>query len=894
MTRLFSIAAFSFGAALVAWMGSNFIGNNALALFVSLVIGVTYLGGFIELMRFQQATGSLLAALAATHSKVDDLDAWLARLHPSLRTGVRLRIQGEHISLPGPVITPYLVGLLVMLGLLGTFVGMVDTMKGAVYALEGTSELQAVRQGLAAPIKGLGVAFGTSVAGVAGSAMLGLISMLSRRERILASAQLDQIVATTFQDFSLAHNRQQTFKALQSQAQALPEVVARLDQLAQGLGQMGEHISAALLANQQQFHQSVQGAYQALAEQVGQSLKHSLAESGRLAGESIQPVLSLMMQDIAEQARSTQAALGASVQQQVELVTQQFSQTSSDFKQAWASGLSAQESANQALLEAFEQAQQGWQMQQRQDEAVRLEQWRQQLATSQSEGAAALGQMASAVQAQLLQSGDQQAASLKQLQGEFATLAQALADQWQAAGEAQLLQQQALASSLEQCAQAILHSGQHSTAQLLSEAGRVLQASEQLVQQRLEGEARWLEQQREALAALSSRVTSQLDALHGAEAARGEAAVARLEALNLSVNSGLEAMTARIGEQLAALHGAEQGRAATLVEGFQQLHVAIGERLESLHGAEVGRGELMAARLESMSDRISGHLEALHAAEQIRAEASLSRLQQLNQVVGDKLEALHGAEVGRGEAVAARLDSMSAVMVERLEALHAAEQGRADAALARLAGLEEVVARHLGQLGNALEAPMSRLIETASEAPRAAAEVIEKLRAEISKNIERDNGLLQERQQIMEQLQGLSAALAQTAEGQRLAIEKMVASSSEALNKVSAQFNELVGAKVTQLTDVVDLFAGSAAELASLGEAFGFAVEQFGATNQQLMQRLGQIEQGLENAGSRSDEQLAYYVAQAREVIDHSMLSQQALIAEIRALSRAGELGSGA
>ena len=45
-----------------------------------------------------------------------------------------------------------------MLGLLGTFVGMVDTLRGAVSALEGTTELAAVRAGLAAD-QGLGSSF---------------------------------------------------------------------------------------------------------------------------------------------------------------------------------------------------------------------------------------------------------------------------------------------------------------------------------------------------------------------------------------------------------------------------------------------------------------------------------------------------------------------------------------------------------------------------------------------------------------------------------------------------------------------------------------------------------------------------------------------------------------
>ena len=44
-------------------------------------------------------------------------------------------------ALPGPGITPYLVGLLVLLGMLGTFLGMVVTLNGAVLALESTTDL---------------------------------------------------------------------------------------------------------------------------------------------------------------------------------------------------------------------------------------------------------------------------------------------------------------------------------------------------------------------------------------------------------------------------------------------------------------------------------------------------------------------------------------------------------------------------------------------------------------------------------------------------------------------------------------------------------------------------------------------------------------------------------
>ena len=76
----------------------------------------------------------------------------------------------------------------------------------------------------------------------------------------------------------------------------------------------------------------------------------------------------------------------------------------------------------------------------------------------------------------------------------------------------------------------------------------------------------------------------------------------------------------------------------------------------------------------------------------------------------------------------------------------------------------------------------------------------------------------------------------------------------------------------------------SAVELASLGEAFGRSVQLFQASNDKLLDGLQRIEASINRSTTRSDEQLAYYVAQAREVIDLSIASQQGLVEHLRQL----------
>jgi hypothetical protein len=80
----------------------------------------------------------------------------------------------------------YLVGLLVFLGLLGTFWGLLDTIRsvgGAISSLDAGNTADSVavfgelKNGLAAPLRGMGTAFSSSLLGRAGSLVLGFLDL---------------------------------------------------------------------------------------------------------------------------------------------------------------------------------------------------------------------------------------------------------------------------------------------------------------------------------------------------------------------------------------------------------------------------------------------------------------------------------------------------------------------------------------------------------------------------------------------------------------------------------------------------------------------------------------------------------------------------------------------
>jgi hypothetical protein len=178
------------------------------------------------------------------------------------------------------------------------------------------------------------------------------------------------------------------------------------------------------------------------------------------------------------------------------------------------------------------------------------------------------------------------------------------------------------------------------------------------------------------------------------------------------------------------------------------------------------------------------------------------------------------------------------------------------------------------------------LAQAAAEAPRAASQLMVELRQQLSDSLARDNAVLDERRRLMATLDRVLADVHQTANDQRAAIDARVASSTEVLAQAGTRVVDLVDAQAGRTAEVAAQLTGSAVEVASLGEAFGAAVEQFSASNERLGAHLQRVEEALGRSLSRSDEQLAYYVAQAREVIDLSITSQRQIVEDLERLAR--------
>ncbi|UGY19647.1 flagellar motor protein MotA [Bradyrhizobium septentrionale] len=106
-------------------------------------------------------------------------------------------------------ISRYMTGLLVFLGLLGTFWGLIETVGSVGKVIDGLKVggdsgalFDTLKEGLAAPLGGMGISFSSSLFGLAGSLILGFLDLQSSQAQNRFYTDLEDWLATTVRGIS--------------------------------------------------------------------------------------------------------------------------------------------------------------------------------------------------------------------------------------------------------------------------------------------------------------------------------------------------------------------------------------------------------------------------------------------------------------------------------------------------------------------------------------------------------------------------------------------------------------------------------------------------------------------------------------------------------------------
>jgi phage shock protein PspC (stress-responsive transcriptional regulator) len=193
---IFLLAVAAIAAALIGRLQSAFFANPLLnvVLIGVWVIGIIYI--FIQTLRLSPEIRWVQAVqrnrMAAKDIEPPPLMGSLARMMESRATPLSLTPTALRAVLDGIAvrldesreIARYFTGLLIFLGLLGTFWGLLKTVgsvgavvSGLSVTADPTELFTNLKAGLEGPLSGMGTAFGSSLLGLAGSLVLGFLDL---------------------------------------------------------------------------------------------------------------------------------------------------------------------------------------------------------------------------------------------------------------------------------------------------------------------------------------------------------------------------------------------------------------------------------------------------------------------------------------------------------------------------------------------------------------------------------------------------------------------------------------------------------------------------------------------------------------------------------------------
>jgi hypothetical protein len=428
------LAPAALGLFVVARTAVYYAGQDSAALLLVLAMGFGLAFGVYELCQRVLRAVALDAELRGLAPRLDEQE--LGKLSPTLRQLFWARIEHAPLAFRSESITPFLVGLMVMLGLLGTLLGLFETLGGAGHALTASNNIDALRSGLSGPMRGLTRSFGCSAAGVSASAMLGLAAAIVRRRESTLLLRVQSYAHEALRDLSPARSQALTLSRLSEQGAAMPAAAEALTRVAEQLNGLSERWEAAHTRAAEAQQKSIEGAFAHLhgevskaaaeagrslqkvltqqIEQLLQTTRDSVAEHARETGRTLDRELlarresdALLRQGLSEELSALQAGLAASSATQASLVTAQVEQLEASLARSAAQQseqLTQQKalvgqhmgtlaSAAESLSERLERDAQA-----RQEDATRLFET---VAAQLSSAGSELGNIAQAVSAQL-------------------------------------------------------------------------------------------------------------------------------------------------------------------------------------------------------------------------------------------------------------------------------------------------------------------------------------------------------------------------------------------------------------------------------------------------------------------------------------------------------------
>jgi len=849
------------GLSIVLRAAALYRGTDRLAFGLVALIGAGLLLGIVELVaRSRRATklSREIAALPATPT-----DEIVDAASPPLRSALRARIAGSFAPASPPPFAAYLLGLLVMIGLLGTFLGLFESLRGAREALGSSGDVAALRAALGAPMAGLSRAFGSSAAGVSASAMLGLALVAVRRSEATVNAELGAYATGPLSSLTVSRRTLDALEAIARQGASLPVASDAMTRSAAALSDVAREVGAAL----ERTTHTIGEDLRTVAQTMRTELKGAGDASARALADAVAPRLETavgrVVETTARQAEATITRIDAASEARLARETEHAKALRQSLERAVESVSAAQKTEAAALRESIAR------------EAKTLLDTMGAARELQAEAEAA---RATALAAKLDDTASAVATSLRDVVAQIgATLGETTAQVGARLDEST----RGFAASLEQAALSTERSFEAQRAasadadvervrrlddtiaamtSRLAESTRSSDARTEVLLDRLEGVARGIETTFRETAghvdASFAKTADRLDATFAATAGRVEAAAtSTVEQLGVSTRATLEQLS------------------TTVTTTVQQLATSVTATVEQLSTAVTLTSEQLSATTASTADKLASSQGAI--------------VEQLSTAQRTTMEQLSVSAESTSERLAEYLQKLSAIRDE----LRADDDARSERMIAET---DVRLAKLAAAVGEALASSLDKVVASAQAAPEAAARVIDesaaRLRAQAESDAARDAALLE----VVARLEGLANALESGSKEQAERVALIEGRLAETYEKTAATWTETIAAQQQSIVDGADKtvlavreatesLQKGGTEIENLAQLFGGSVDRYREASDKWLTGLSTMRAVAERAAQvDAQDLLAAYLEQTREVFDQTLAFQRQLFAELR------------
>ncbi len=205
------------GLILYKKIGTAFMANPGLnglifgVLFVGIVLGIRQVGRLFREVRWVNALPGGTAARVKPPVLLAPMAVLLGDKPPGATIStVTLRVILDSIGTrldEGREVARYLTGLLIFLGLLGTFWGLIETVGsigGVIKSMQTGSDagvmFDDLKNGLAAPLAGMSISFTSSLFGLSGSLILGFLDLQGGQAQNRFYTELEDVLTASTAD----------------------------------------------------------------------------------------------------------------------------------------------------------------------------------------------------------------------------------------------------------------------------------------------------------------------------------------------------------------------------------------------------------------------------------------------------------------------------------------------------------------------------------------------------------------------------------------------------------------------------------------------------------------------------------------------------------------------